>query len=181
MSLGLGFGGAVFFNFAAAPAIFDSFQQVVQAGPTDRTAGETIIAPDADPERKKNLGSALAGSAVGPIFPRYFGMQAVCGLLAFATALSWWRAEGGAKVHRQRVYVLAAVLLTLAAAWPISNHVTEVRLLRFSADPAAATAARAAFGPWHLVSLLLSFVTVCLTGLALALGGRLPPDSSSSS
>ena len=171
LALGLWFGGAAFFNFGTATAIFASFKDVVHSGPSDRTAGETIIAPDASDERKAALASALAGSAVGPVFPRYFAMQAVCGVIALVTALSWWRFGG---VHRWRVYVVAVAALTVAVAWPISDEVSRLRLMRFSADAAVASEAKAAFGPWHLVSLLLSFVTVCLAGVALALASKLP-------
>lgn len=178
LSLGLWFGGAAFFNFVAAVPIFNSFEQVVNAGPSDRTAGETIFTPSGDAEkdahRKKNLANALAGSAVGPVFPRYFALQAVCGVIALVTALSWWNAEGGRKVHRWRVYLIAAGVLTVAVGWPLSNYVSELRLARFSPDTAVASAAKAAFGPWHQVSLLLSTVTVCLAGVALALAARLP-------
>ena len=54
--------------------------------------------------------------------------------------------------------VLALALLTVAIGWPLSNHVSELRLERFSTDEATASAARAAFGPWHLASLALSVV-----------------------
>lgn len=171
LALGLWFGGAAFFNFGTATAIFASFEEVVNAGPSDRTAHQTIIRPEAPPEEKKALASALAGSAVGPVFPRYFAMQAVCGLIALVTALSWWRAGG---VHRVRVVVVTAALVTVAIGWPISEEVSRLRLLRFSPDSGVASAARADFGPWHLVSLLLSFVTVCLAGAALALASKLP-------
>jgi hypothetical protein len=171
LALGLWFGGAGFFNFAAAPAIFESFEKVVYTNPSDRTAYVQIIPPDAPPEQMKALASALAGSAVGPVFPRYFGMQSVCGLVALVTALSWWKCG---KVHRWRVYVIGAALLTVAVGWPISNHVSELRLLRFSPGTAVAAAAKEAFASWHLVSLFLSFVTVCLAGAALALAARLP-------
>jgi acyl-phosphate glycerol 3-phosphate acyltransferase len=173
LALGLWFGGAGFFNFLAAPPIFASFKQVVYAGPSDRTAYETIIPTDAGPERKDALASALAGAAVGPVFPRYFAMQAVCGLLGLVTALSWWR-EG--KVHRWRVYVIATAVVTVAIGWPISNIVSELRLERFSPNSSIATAAKADFVAWHLVSLFLSIVTVCLAGTALALAARLPAD-----
>lgn len=180
LALGLWFGGAAFFNFAAAPAIFASFKEVVNAGPSDRTAGETIIAADSPQNRKDALASALAGSAVGPVFPRYFGMQAVCAGLALVTALSWWKCG---KIHRRRVYVLAVAALTIAVAVPLSKYVTELRLQRFDANPDVAAAAKAAFGPVHLASLLLSFVTVCLAAAALATASRLPAgqDSTSSS
>jgi len=176
VALGLWFGGAAFFNFIAAVPIFQSFEPVVQGGPSDRTAGETIIPSNATPERKKALASALAGSAVGPVFPRYFAMQAVCGFIALATALTWWNAEGRKKVHRWRVILLAGGVLTIAIGWPLSNYVSELRLERFSSDEGIASAARAAFGPWHLASLGLSVVTVTLAGLALALAARLPME-----
>jgi acyl phosphate:glycerol-3-phosphate acyltransferase len=176
MALSLWFGGAAFFNFIAAVPIFRSFEEVVHGGPSDRTAGETIIPPDASEERKKALASALAGSAVGPVFPRYFAMQAVCGLIALVTALNWWNAEGGRKVHHWRVLLIAAGVFTVAVGWPLSNYVSELRLARFSADDAMANAAKAAFGTWHRASLLLSTVTVCLAGAAMALAGKLPRD-----
>jgi glycerol-3-phosphate acyltransferase PlsY len=178
LALGFWFGGAGFFNFLTAPPIFASFKQVVAAGPSDRTAHETIISADASKERKDALASALAGSAVGPVFPRYFAMQAVCGLLALVTGLSWWKADG--KVHRWRVYAIAAALLTVAIGWPISNYVSELRLLRFDFNSTTATAAKTSFASWHLVSLFLSFVTVCLAGVALALASRLPTEVSTS-
>jgi len=174
VALGLWFGGTAFFNFFAAIPIFRSFDEVVHGGPSDRTAGEAIIPSDASEERKKALASALAGSAVGPVFPRYFAMQAVCGLVALATALTWWNAEGGRKVHRWRVLFIAAGVLTVAAGWPLSNHVSDLRLARFSSDEAIASAAKANFGPWHFASLQLSTVTVCLAGVALALAARMP-------
>jgi acyl-phosphate glycerol 3-phosphate acyltransferase len=176
LALGLWFGGAAFFNFVAAPLIFESFKQVVNDGPSDRTAHETIIPADASPERKKDLAGALGGAAVGPVFPPYFGMQVVCGCVALATALGWWNAEGGRKVHRVRVGVLILAVLTIIIALPIASYVSDLRLQRFDSNTEVAQAAKAAFGSWHLVSLLLSFVTTCLAGVALALAARMPRD-----
>ena len=176
LALGFWFGGAGFFNFLAAPAIFASFKQVVAAGPSDRTAYETIVPDDATTERKDALASALAGSAVGPIFSRYFAMQAVCGSLALLTALSWWNVEG--KVNRWRVCIIALAVLCVCIGWPISNYVSELRLLRFAPDPARAAAAKASFAAWHLLSLFLSFVTDCLAGVALALAVARPQNVS---
>ncbi len=171
-ALGVWFGGAGFFNFFAAPAIFASFEQVVNAGPSDRTAGYAIAPPDTD--GRKALASALAGSAVGPVFPLYFGMQAVCAAVALVTAAAWWLPGPAGRVHRRRVYVLAAAAFTVAVGWPVSSVVSELRLERFSLDGAVAAAARERFGPVHVVSLLLSFVTVLLAGAALVLAARLP-------
>jgi len=178
LSLGMWFGGAAFFNFFTATTIFESFKHVVNDGPTDRTAFVSIVPAeftadtDAAKNTRSNLASALAGSAVGPVFPKYFAMQAVCGLLALATAIGWRDAPG--LIHRWRVRVLFVAVLTVVVAWPISNYVSELRVLRFALETATRDAAVAAFGPWHLVSLLLSFVTVTLAGIALAMGGKLP-------
>jgi acyl-phosphate glycerol 3-phosphate acyltransferase len=165
LSLGFWFGGAGFFSFVAAPTIFDSFKQVVNDGPSDRTSHQTIIPPTATDDEKKALASALAGSAVGPIFPKFFLMQAICGGVAFVTALTWFRAG---PVGRWRVYLLGAAVLLVAVSWPVSEHVGQLRVERFYSE-----AARAAFGPWHLVSLALSFVTTCLAGVGLALAAKI--------
>jgi acyl-phosphate glycerol 3-phosphate acyltransferase len=181
LALGLWFGGAAFFNFVAAPAIFQSFEKVVYTNPSDRTANETIIPPDASPDRMKALASALAGSAVGPVFPRYFLLQAVCGLIALATALSWWNAEGGRKIHRWRVYLIGLAVLLISVGWPLSNQVSELRVARYSSDASVANAAKANFGELHVASLLLSMVTVCLAGGALACAASLPRDQTPTS
>jgi acyl-phosphate glycerol 3-phosphate acyltransferase len=173
VALGLWFGGAAFFNFGTATAIFASFKDVVNAGPSDRTAYETILPADASQERKDALASALAGSAVGPVFPRYFAMQTVCAVIALITSLSWYKCG---RLHRRRVWVIAFAFAIVLVSWPISDEVTRLRLLRFSPDTAIAAAAKAAFASWHLVSLALSFVTVCVAGIALAMAGRLPPE-----
>jgi acyl phosphate:glycerol-3-phosphate acyltransferase len=175
LALGFWFGGAAFFDFVAAPTIFSSFEEVVNAGPSDRTANQTIVPANATGDQKHDLARALAGSAVGPIFPKYFAMQAVCGAVALVTALAWLRAEPGRSVHRWRVYLIGLAVLTVAVSWPISEHVSQLRVERFSPDSAVAKTAQAAFGPWHLVSLLLSFVTTCLAGVGLGLGAKLPP------
>ncbi|MFO0847366.1 MAG: glycerol-3-phosphate 1-O-acyltransferase PlsY [Gemmataceae bacterium] len=174
LAVGFWFGGAGFFNFAAAPAIFESFKQVVADQPSDRTANVRILPADAPQPTRDALASALAGSAVGPVFPRYFLMQAVCGLVAVLTAAVWVRAEPGTRVHLARLVVLAVALGLVVAGWAISDRVSELRLQRFDPNPAVADAARAAFGPWHLVSLALSGVTTLLAGVGLALGARLP-------
>ena len=184
LALGMWFGGAGFFNFVAAPTIFESFKQVVHDAPSDRTAFVPIVPPSvsADSENaektRENLANALAGSAVGPVFPKYFAMQAVCGIVALCTAISWWNAPG--KVHRWRVYVLGLAALTVAVGWALSNHVSEIRPHRFDPDRAIADAAKAAFATSHLASLFLSFVTVGLAGIGLALAGKMPAESQAS-
>ena len=171
LALGLWAGSAVFFNFVAAPRIFEEFKQVVANAPSDRTAN-LPLAPGAGEEQKEQLANALAGSAVGPLFGPFFVLQAVCGVVALVTALGWWTAAG--KANRFRVYLLGLALLTVAIGWPISQHVSALRPQRFSPDTAVAEAARDAFAEWHLISLALSIITALLVLVALALAGRMP-------
>lgn len=170
LALGFWFGGAAFFSFVAAPTIFDSFKQVVNDGPSDRTAHQTIIPADAPQAQKDALASALAGSAVGPIFPKYYLMQVICGFIALFTAGAWWRSERPLMYWRTTAIIWA--LIFVIGGWRISDHVSQLRVERFHPDPAVADAARAAFGPWHLVSLLLSFITTCLAGVVLTLATK---------
>ena len=161
LSLGLWFGGTAFFSFAAAPAIFASFGQVVAESPSDRTANLNIVPPGTDDNGKKALASSLAGAAVGPVFPKFFAMQAAAGVVALATGL-------GLHARRWRLMSLAAGLGMIVIGWPISQKVSEVRLLRTSMDPGVSAEAKAAFGPWHLASLGLSALTTLVAGVALA-------------
>ena len=171
LALGLWFGGAAFFNFAAAPTIFASFEKVVEEQPSDRTAGIAILPPNADAETKKKLASALAGSAVGPIFPRYFAMMATCGLISLVTAMTWRTAAG---IHRLRFRILLIALILVFLGWPLAEWVTQLRLARFSTNSSTALSAKNLFGPVHLVSLASSLLTNVLTGIGLFLAGRLP-------
>ena len=172
LALGLWFGGAAFFNFVAAVPIFDSFKEVVANSPSDRTANVDIVPPGASEEQKKALASALAGSAVGPIFPRYFALQGVCGVIALATAAGWIR--NGRRVDRCRFGVVVLALILVAIGQPISNHVSELRPMRFAAEQSVRDSAKVAFDTWHMASLFLAMATTCLAGVALALAAKLP-------
>jgi acyl-phosphate glycerol 3-phosphate acyltransferase len=171
LAVGMWFGGAVFFNFLAAPAIFRSFDEVVRSAPSDRTAYLPLLPVGATEEQKRALSSALAGSAVGPIFPLYFAMQALCVTLALLTALSWWHCG---RLHRWRVIVISISAIAVLISWQLSEYVSELRLARFSDDPATAQAARSAFGMWHGYSLLMSWATTALAGGCLVLSAWLP-------
>jgi hypothetical protein len=177
VAVGMWFGGAFFFNFLAAPAIFRSFEEVVRSAPSDRTAYMPLVPPEAPEEQKKALASALAGSAVGPIFPLYFALQMGCAALALLTALSWWNGGG---IHRWRVIVIGIAAAGVLIGWPLSEYVSELRLARFSDDPLTAQAAQSAFGVWHGYSLFLSLITTVLAGVCLILAAWLPYETSKS-
>src|SRR5262245_173604 len=123
LALGTWLGSMVMFNFIVAPTqFFEAFPAVVESAPSDRTA-HLPLAPNASPEQKKDLATALAGSAVGPVFPKFFKLQAVCAGLALVTAVGWRRVPG--RVHRWRVFVLFVATITVLAGWPISTRVAQ--------------------------------------------------------
>jgi acyl-phosphate glycerol 3-phosphate acyltransferase len=171
LALAMLLGGSVFFNFLAAPALFASFKDVAKTAPSDRTA-YVPISQGLDDAKKEQLGNALAGAAVGPIFPLFFAMQGICAAVALITSLGWWKSPG--RANRWRVYLLGQALLTVAIGWPIAQKVTDLRLARFSPDSAVAEAAKSDFATWHLVSLALSFVTILFAFAATLLAARLP-------
>jgi acyl phosphate:glycerol-3-phosphate acyltransferase len=158
---------------------FPWFKEIVYAGPSDRTAYQTIIPADAPKEQKDALASALAGSVVGPIFPRYFVMQAVCAFAALGTAWAWRKHPP--RVHARRYGLCLVAALLVALGWPLSEYVSMLRFQRFDPDAALAATARSAFVGWHLVSLLLSFLTTVLAGLLLLLAAKLPENCGDSS
>jgi len=178
LALGLWFGGTGFFSFVVTPTQNATFKEVVRTAPSDRTAHLPLVPPGADERTKDDLASALFGAAAGPVFPKFFAVQAVCGGIGLITALAWWNAAPGRAVHRARVVVIGLALLTLAAGWPVWDYLTEVRPRRYDADPAVAEAARATFASWHFVSLGLSGVTTLLAGAGLALAARMPAGPS---
>jgi hypothetical protein len=169
----LAFGGSAFFNFVTAPAIFRSFEEVAAASKSDRTANIAIVPDDATDETRKALASALAGAAVGPVFPKYFAMLVICGSVALITSLPW-RSQG--LIHKRRTLLLLAVLIVAVVGWPLSGYVSQLRLERFAADPAVAAKAKSLFGPVHLMSLGLSAVGTLLNGFSLWTAGRIPKE-----
>jgi acyl phosphate:glycerol-3-phosphate acyltransferase len=152
LAAGFAFGGGFFFNFLAAPAIFASFTRVVAEAPSDRTAMQPIGSPDGD---KAAMASALAGSAVGPIFPRHFFAQIGCAIVILFTVRGKWGV------------LMASLLLILAVVgWPISQEVSRLRIERYTIE-----SARAAFGQLHLVSLGMSALSSILSGVLVARAG----------
>jgi acyl-phosphate glycerol 3-phosphate acyltransferase len=172
LSLGLWFGSMVMFNLIVAPTqFFEAFPAVVESAPSDRTAN-LPLAPGATDEQKKELAQALAGSAVGPVFPKSFRLQAACAALALMTAVGWWNRPG--RVHRWRVAYIGLAALTVAIGWPLSEKVSELRVQRFDPNFLSATAAKDSFAEWHLISLMLSLVTLVLVAVSLAMAARMP-------
>ncbi|MFL5245636.1 MAG: glycerol-3-phosphate 1-O-acyltransferase PlsY [Gemmataceae bacterium] len=198
LALGLWFGTSVFFSFIVGQTLFAAFEEVT-AKPAAERPNWLPVPAEYDRERpsdkfpdplRKEQGSRLFGTAVGPLFPRFFGIQAVCGLLALATALSWTVAPN-ASWPKLRVAVLLVALLTVAGGWWLEQRVDELRQARTKTTDAVLSASqpsvdqihaaedgRADFGRWHTYSLLLNFVTISLVTIAMGLTAVLPTFSS---
>ena len=162
LTVGFWFGGAAFFTFVATPLIFQSYEGLVENHNSTR--------PEWMPPVTKLQASQLAGIAVSPIFPWYFLLQGTCGLLALATTFRIGGGKPFTRLETWRLTILAAGVVTVLIAFPLSQKIDTLRAARATGDEAA----RAAFASWHLVSLLLNFVTVGLAGTALALAAFLP-------
>jgi glycerol-3-phosphate acyltransferase PlsY len=167
LALGLWFGSSAFFSLVATPVIFHTFAALAENPHDARPAWLPSTFT-------KENATQLAGLAVGPIFPWYFLLEGVCGLLTVVTALAWFRAEPQSTIHRLRFYLLAAALATVVLGWPIAHQVSVFRAARYDADPAMAEAARAQFATWHTYSLALNLLTLALVTVAMALTARLP-------
>jgi acyl phosphate:glycerol-3-phosphate acyltransferase len=167
LALGLWFGSAAFFTLIAAPAIFfDGYGALAKSA-----EGRPAWFPstfDAD------MANQLAGFAVAPIFPRFFLLQGICGLLAIVPALAWTRAEPALRVHRVRFALLALALAGVVCGWPLAQKVSHLRALRYGADSALAAAAKADFATWHGYSLTLSLVTLALVTVVMAMAAYMP-------
>ena len=172
LAVGFWFGSGTFFVFVATAPIFDSFADVVKKQPDSRTANLRIV-PDGTPESQRDrLASGLAGAAVGPIFPKFFVLSAICAWVALWTASAW--NQGAVGRWRFRLCVLGTA--GVAVGWPLSIYVSELRLLRYANDAAVAQAASNAFGSWHVASLILSMAVGILTGVILLLAAKMPSE-----
>jgi acyl phosphate:glycerol-3-phosphate acyltransferase len=194
LTLGLWFGTVIFFSFVVGLNLFQTFETVAAESPENREIWFPMwkayddYRPDLvfpQPLRKEQ-GTRAAGVAISPLFAWYFGIQAVCSLLASATAFAWCRANAG-RVHRIRAGILLAALATVALGWWLDRVVEDKRIPRnrtFDAmvslspprdeDVRAAVSARKDFIQWHLYSLGLNMVTVLLVTIAMAQAANLP-------
>ncbi len=194
LALGLWFGTVMFFSFVVGLNLFETFERIAAEAPEKREAWfpmwNAYDGPSPDPAfaapLRKEQGTRAAGVAIAPLFHWYFGIQVVCALLATATALSW-RRLGGGRVHRLRVAVLLAALLTVALGCWLDHEVNALRdprnrtfdaMVRRSPprdeDIRAAVTARQTFVGWHLFSLGANMATVFLVTLAMMLAAYLP-------
>jgi acyl-phosphate glycerol 3-phosphate acyltransferase len=173
LALGLWFGSGIFFTFFVALSLFQTFEALGTSPSSERPSwlGESF---------NKENGIQLAGMAVGPMFPDYFLLQAICGLLAASTALGWTRDPdpSSRRVHLLRSAVLGAALLGVIGGWPIAEKVSELRAKRYSSEPAVAASAKSEFAQWHGYSLGVNMATLALVTVGMALAAQLPASRS---
>jgi len=196
LALGLWFGSVVFFTFVVGLVVLGAFDRLtastenrpiwlpVPAGFEKERPSERFPQPLA-----KEQGRRLFGTAVGPMFVWFYGIQSVCVVLALATAWAW-RNHGG-RVHRLRVQLLLGCLLLVGVSWWLDWEVSRRRagrsetsdavLVALQSSPAApaelvsrADAARRDFDTWHSYSLWTNMVLLLLVGVALGLAAHLP-------
>jgi acyl-phosphate glycerol 3-phosphate acyltransferase len=194
LAVGLWFGTAFFFTVMGLE-IFGTFEQISERPASERPAWLPLpslyVQPPPSPRfpdpLRKEQGTRVAGAVVGPLFPVYFGIQAVCGVIALVTAFVWTRRGGPATL---RWSVLAVAVTCVAAGWILERKVSDLRiprdektdeLLRNTAPSdtrqsqvAEAEAARRVFVQWHLGSVLLNLFTLGLVAVAMALTAWLP-------
>jgi hypothetical protein len=201
LAMGLWFGTVVFFTFFVGLVLFGHFEKLATAPAKDQPSWlavppEFTKQPPSDKfpnPLTKEIGSRIGGEAVGPIFPWYYGVQVVCGVLALATALGWyWLPGQTGPLRKLRVVVLVLALVTVGVGYWMEGVVHELRQKRSDATDAAlrdpeqakikaAEEARAAFGLWHTSSLLVNFATLGLVTVGMALVARLPAGAANGS
>jgi hypothetical protein len=193
VAVGLWFGTTIFFTFVVGLSLFGTFE-VLSAKPAGERPFWLPLPTELDKARpsdqfpdplRKEQGSRIAGAAVGPMFPSYYGIGSVCGLIALFTAMSWSGFPG--KTHRWRTALIAGALATVGLGWYLEYKVEALREVRSDASDKvlranrpstesvqAANDARKDFGRWHAYSLMANFLMILLVTLTMTLTALLP-------
>lgn len=193
LAVGLWFGMAIFFSFVVAFSLFGSFERLAldedrplwfQLPPEYRGKPPSQKFPD--PLRKEQ-GTRAAGFAIGPLFDWYFILQTVCAVIALATAAGWSLKRFPQRVHKLRTLMLAVALLLILAGWLLERKVSDlggprdsktVAVLKHQSPPddliKEAEQARATFGMWHGISLLVNLIALLIITVIMALAARMP-------
>jgi acyl-phosphate glycerol 3-phosphate acyltransferase len=192
LALGLWFGTVVFFSLVVGLTIFGTFEKVgadFAHRPSWFPTSPNFARPDPKLDGPKEQGTRAAGAVITPLFGWYFLIQGVCGFLAVGTALGWSNLQPQNRVQKIRIALLLGALATVVIGWPLEHYINELREPRYEAvdrflqnhNPKvdtevrdAALEARAEFGLWHGISLLLNFGTLALVAAAMALAAQLP-------
>jgi acyl-phosphate glycerol 3-phosphate acyltransferase len=195
LTLGLWFGSAAFFTLAGY-LIFEEFKKDVAAA--EQQWPEWFVLPDGTRDTAntdlpelltRERASRPFGVAVRPLFPWYYGIQLVCGFLAYGTALAWQKGREKDKVQSWRAWVLMVALIITLGGWWLEGKVEELRKPRDEKMDAVlkqnptdaqiedAKRAHSEFMKWHGYSLAQNGVTLILVAVAMALAAQLPAAS----
>jgi uncharacterized membrane protein len=140
LSLVVWVGGIIFFSFVGAPSTF-------QAVPTD-----------------------VAGKVVSKIFPRYYLLGHMAGLIALASGVGLAGLRGDVSFRRLLPTILIALMLAIGlyADRGVRTQIDGVRAATAAAAPSGAPDAslKARFDRLHRLSVVLNGVVLCL-GLAV--------------
>ena len=182
LALGLWFGSTIFFSFVVAPSLFHTFETIELYN-----LPKEFQRQDPQVNGPREQGTRTAGKAVGPIFPLYFLIQGMCGLVAIVTCLGWTRAHPQEKVHKIRCLVLVPALIMVLAGMVLEQEVQELRKQRHLAvdaylyaktptakEVSAMKTAKDDFSRAHLYSLFLNLGTIVLVAVGMALAAHLP-------
>jgi acyl phosphate:glycerol-3-phosphate acyltransferase len=161
LATGLWCGAAWFFSLGVAPSVFSIFKDFVSRPPV------WCVFNEPTPE----LGSRLAGVAVGPLFSPYFMLQTICGIIATGTAIGFLVTRPG-RMSKWRAILLLVAMTLVAIGWPVSQHVSELRLQRFDDQ-----AAKDSFAAWHVISLVLNLGVLALLAPVMALAAYVRQQS----
>ena len=143
-------GGIVFFSFFTAPALFG------------------VLPRD------------LAGNVTSVLFPRYYMLGGICGLVALLTILLQWLRSPGRDRLRQIEMVLLIMMLamTLYAGLGILPETSSLRpQIRAAEETPGRDAAQGRFDVLHRRSVILNgLVLLCGIGALATLAWRDHPD-----
>jgi hypothetical protein len=136
----------------------------------------------------REQGTRAAGFAVAHLFPSYFHLQLVCGLLAVASAVGLALSQTR-RLHWLRAIILGLAYVTVLVGLPLEHEVNALRQPRYEWTDAflrshgrpedailrdEALYARAIFGKWHLYSVFVNLGTVAFVTAGMALAAWLP-------
>ena len=141
LTLGLWFGTAVFITLAGV-LIFEEFDKGSKVPAEKRPLWFPLPAEynkePPSPNFLKPLSSEqgtlpqeqgvrAVGTAVSPLFPWYYGIQLVCGFIAYGTALSWQKGREKDKVQSWRAWLLMLAVIVTLAGWWLESKVSDLR------------------------------------------------------
>ena len=151
------FGGAIFFTFATAPAVFsDEMRALLEA---------------------KNY-PYFSGAIAQIMISRYFKMQLICGMIALLHLLAE-RLYLGKTPEGRSLWLLTGLLtIVLVGGFWLQPKLKELHTIRYKAttSPEVRDAARSSFQTWHGVSMTFNLIMIAGLGFYLWRVAN-PPES----